>query len=73
MNVREYHDVLERVSQLSTQEKIDLLAELAVQVRNDSRKGAKRSIADLRGLGKEIWTGIDAQDYVNKERDSWDG
>lgn len=31
----------------------------------------KRSILELRGLGKEIWHGVDAQEYVNQERDSW--
>ena len=30
-------------------------------------------IMRLRGLGKEIWAGIDAQDYVNRERASWGG
>ena len=29
------------------------------------------SITELRGLGKEIWHGQDAQEYVNQERDSW--
>ncbi|MGA7937162.1 MAG: hypothetical protein WCA35_26665 [Kovacikia sp.] len=33
----------------------------------------KRSIMELEGLGKEIWQGIDAQEYVNQERDSWNG
>ena len=33
----------------------------------------KRSILELRGLGKEVWRGIDAQEYVNQERDSWNG
>lgn len=28
-------------------------------------------ITGLRGLGKEIWQGVDAQEYVNRERDSW--
>ena len=27
----------------------------------------------LRGLHKEIWDGIDAQEYVGRERDSWRG
>jgi hypothetical protein len=27
----------------------------------------------LCGLGKEIWEGIDAQEYVNSERASWNG
>ena len=33
----------------------------------------EHSILELQGLGKEIWNGIDAQDYVNCERSSWGG
>jgi antitoxin (DNA-binding transcriptional repressor) of toxin-antitoxin stability system len=33
----------------------------------------KRSILELEGLGEEIWHGIDAQEYVNHERNSWNG
>lgn len=73
MTVREFNDLLESVTLLSQQEKVDLLAEIANQLRADNRKNQKRSIAELRGLGKEIWNGIDAQEYVNRERDSWNG
>lgn len=73
MTVREYNDLLERISHLPQQEKVDLLAELASQVRDGNRKGKKRSIMELEGLGKEIWAGIDAQEYVDRERDSWNG
>ncbi len=31
------------------------------------------SILDLQGLGKAIWQGIDAQEYVDGERASWHG
>lgn len=31
----------------------------------------KRQLTELRGLGKEIWAGIDAQEYVNEMRDEW--
>lgn len=31
----------------------------------------RRSVTELRGLGKEIWQGQDAQEYVDQERDSW--
>lgn len=31
-----------------------------------------RSIMELHGLGKEIWDGIDAQEYVGKLRKEWD-
>jgi hypothetical protein len=30
-----------------------------------------RRITELRGLGKEVWQGSDAQNYVNEERESW--
>jgi hypothetical protein len=73
MTVLEYRDLLAQVSHLSQQEKADLLVELAAQVRDESRKTQKRSIMELEGLGKEIWAGIDAQEYVNRERDSWNG
>jgi hypothetical protein len=32
----------------------------------------KRSLLELRGLGKEIWEGIDPGEYVKQERDSWE-
>jgi hypothetical protein len=41
--------------------------------RIDTIQGKKHDVTELRGLGKEIWAGIDAQEYVNRERDSWDG
>ncbi|ELS04205.1 hypothetical protein Xen7305DRAFT_00039330 [Xenococcus sp. PCC 7305] len=28
---------------------------------------------ELEGLGKDIWQGIDAQEYVDQERSSWNG
>lgn len=31
-----------------------------------------RSILELRGLGKELWQGIDVAEYIERERASWD-
>ena len=28
-------------------------------------------VDELQGLGREIWEGVDAQEYVNRERDEW--
>ncbi len=30
------------------------------------------SLLELEGLGKEHWSGVDAADYVDAERRSWD-
>jgi hypothetical protein len=32
----------------------------------------KRSIMELKGLGKKKWKGIDALQHVKKERQAWD-
>jgi len=29
------------------------------------------SLRDLKGLGKEIWKGVDNEEYIKKERESW--
>lgn len=29
------------------------------------------SLKDLKGLGKEIWKDVDVEEYIKKERDSW--
>jgi hypothetical protein len=40
--------------------------------RTASQELGKRSILELRGLGKGIWEGIDAQAYVKSLRKEWD-
>jgi tRNA uridine 5-carbamoylmethylation protein Kti12 len=44
-----------------------------VQALTASQADSGRHITELRGLGKEIWHGRDAQQYVDQERDSWAG
>ena len=33
---------------------------------------SQHHITELRGLGKDLWQGIDPEEYLNTERDSWD-
>lgn len=39
----------------------------------DEPVAATHGILKLQGLGKEIWAGIDAQEYINRERAAWGG
>jgi hypothetical protein len=32
----------------------------------------KLHIADIEGLGKEIWTDVNVDEYIQQERSSWD-
>lgn len=50
---------------------VEIIArDLAAKTAPDAPR--KRSILELEGLGKEIWEGIDAQEYVNELRKEWD-
>jgi hypothetical protein len=44
-----------------------------VQALSAGGTALRRSITELRGLGMEIWRHQDAQEYVDRERDSWAG
>ncbi|MEB3282729.1 MAG: hypothetical protein VKK42_27805 [Lyngbya sp.] len=68
-----YQEIRHQVESLTPDEQLQLLEELVVLVRRRISLTPQRSIMELEGLGKEIWQSIDAQDYVNQERDSWNG
>lgn len=66
-----YEKVLLEALRLSADDQLRLLEQLAGQIRQQvcASKRSKRSILELKGLGKELWNGTDAQDYVDQERD----
>ncbi len=68
-----YDDVLSRIQLLAPDDQLRLLEDLAAIVRQRIIGEPLHSILELEGLGQEIWEGIDAQEYVNQERDAWSG
>ena len=36
------------------------------------QKPETRSLLELEGLGKEIWEGVDVQEYIDALRDEWE-
>ncbi len=68
-----YQETLSRVMLLDVQQQLDLLAELTAMLRQAVVSPPRQSVMELQGLGKEIWQDIDAQEYVNQERDTWAG
>ena len=68
-----YEHILRNVESLSRAEQLRLISDLAENLRAEAPPEVPTSILDLQGLGKEIWQGIDAQDYVDRERASWNG
>lgn len=72
MAEKAYDEILKRAAdELSREELLRLSEALTIQAVHKS-PSKPRSIMELRGLGKEIWEGIDPDEYVAQERDSWD-
>jgi DNA-binding HxlR family transcriptional regulator len=73
MSTTPYYEILSHVQHLTPADQLRLLEELAVLVRRQIATQPRRSILELQGLGKEIWRTIDAQEYIDQERTSWNG
>jgi len=73
-----YQDIVRLIPQLSSEERARLIRALADSLLAGPIPGLinqpeeRHSLLELEGLGKEIWEGIDAQEYVNGLRDEWD-
>ena len=68
-----YQEIRRQVKSLTLDEQLKLIDELAVIVRHRQRSQSEDNIMQLEGLGKDCWQSIDAQEYVDRERQSWDG
>lgn len=69
-----YDKLLSRAQQLTPVEQLLLAEQLIASARRQiAAPSQQHSILELRGLGKEAWGNVDAQAYVNQERDSWNG
>jgi hypothetical protein len=73
MATASYKSALKLAVSLSQREQLRLIQELAARRNLEPSPEQPRSILELCGLGKEIWRGIDAQQYVRNERSSWNG
>ena len=72
VNLR-FDDYVRGVGRLKPNEQLTLIEILSARLKKTlKRKRAKHSVMELEGLGAHIWKSIDAQQYVNTERKSWE-
>ena len=62
--------IYKEISQLPGADKKALLMRLVNDLRSDETERA-HSILEIKGVGIDIWKGMDAREYVSSERDSW--
>jgi len=67
-----YENARKVVEALPPADQLRLVAELVSRL-SGSLDRRPRSLLELEGLGQEIWQGIDADEYVRRERSSWNG
>jgi hypothetical protein len=72
MSSEAYQKILQQFEELTPEDQTRLLEDLEAIIRRRTATRPKHNIMEFKGLGKEIWQGIDAQEYVNQERDSWE-
>lgn len=67
-----YDDYVKGIQTLKPEEQLSLIELLSTRLKKIvTEKRIKHSILELEGLGAEIWKGIDVQNYIRKERESW--
>jgi len=68
-----YDDVVATLPHLEPEEQLNLLEVLSsvLKQRIEPSKAGKHSLLELEGLGKGIWSKVDVDEYISRERDSW--
>lgn len=60
------------VKPLPEKEKLRLIAKVSNDLAETENEKPRRSLLELEGLGKEVWEGVDAQEYINELRNEWE-
>ncbi len=77
MSTSTYEEVLNyvvnRVQQLSPEDQERLLDDLAAIIRQQlAARPRKHNVMEFRGMAKKFWEGVDVEQYIEEERNSWE-
>jgi len=68
-----YEDYVRGIKGLKPDEQLSLVEIISARLKKTlGGKKPKHSVMELEGLGADVWKGINAQEYVRTERESWD-
>lgn len=67
-----YEDARKSVEALGPADQLRLIAELTSRLSGKVER-KYRSLLELEGLGQELWQGVDVDEYLRRERSSWNG
>lgn len=73
LNIKNMPDALYKKLQARAKRERRSVAQEVTHLLSEALEASKPlSILQMRGLGKEQWTGVDAAAHVQRERDAWD-
>lgn len=64
--------IITLIEQLSPEEKRQLIEYVARDLQRTPSAPVRLSWQDARGLGKDIWAGVDVDQYIDVLRQEWD-
>ncbi len=59
---------LREIRKMKLEEQIELMEELIFMLK---KRVKNRSILELKGLGRDVWKGVNVEEYIESERSSW--
>jgi len=73
LNIKGMPEPLYRKLQLRAKRERRSVAQEVIYILEQSLEQRKlHSILEMKGLGKEVWRGVEASDHVETERQTWD-
>ena len=67
-----YENARKSIEALGPSDQLRLVAELINRLSGEITR-EPRSLLELEGLGQEVWHGVDVDEYLRRERSSWNG
>lgn len=73
LNVKNFpDDVYERLRELADREHRSISQQVVHMLSEATSEPEPLALSDLRGLGEELWEGVEAAEHVERERRAWD-
>lgn len=67
-----YLTVLQMAEELSVEEQLQLIEDVISGIRRRVQAAPLHDIMEFQGIAKDAWKGVDVEQYINDERNSWD-
>jgi hypothetical protein len=69
--IDKYHRITREIDELDYTTQLNLLSYVIASLKKDVSSKSSTNLTELKGLGKELWTNVDVENYITNERKSW--